>query len=225
MTKAKTNGKSKNAEKAFDIELFEKENFEYVKDGMAAQKGFFVQEQEIDIKVLAGIYAVEDSRIFFRDEQEEAHWAQAHINSANQKIRELQEEITKQKVSISKFNCLIQNYKRLVKSDKLNKRGRPTRSENREQIAREITQKWVASLMESLGVKSCGAKGGLEKVISSTQERNWRRWLSGDAIPSYSTFENLLDAEITCGKYAGGQLFKVPVTPTHDQVLTLLQFI
>lgn len=216
MTKAKVDNKSNGTEK---------KSFESFEDRVAAHIELSVQNKKIDPESMATLFSLEDSAISFPNERNDALWAQTQINSANQKIRELNDEIAKQKLNISKFNCLIQNYKRIVKTDKLNNRGRPVREGYREEIARAFTKKWVASLMESLEVKSCGAEGGLAKVVSSTQERNWRRWLSGDAIPSYSTFENLLDAEITCGKYSGEQLFKVPVTPTHDQILTLLQFI
>jgi hypothetical protein len=62
-------------------------------------------------------------------------------------------------------------------------------------------------------------------MVSSSLERNWRRWLNGDAIPSYSSFEGLLDSKITDGEYAGQLLKSVPTTPAGRQILTLLQFI
>lgn len=185
------------------------------------------KEQKLDdAEVLALLFEMEDSAEHFPGERDDAHWAQLQINKADQKIRELNEEIAKQKAYISKYKHLIQNYKRcIVRTKNLNKRGRPARTKHREKAVREFMQKWVASLMEALEAKGCGAQRGLEKMVSSEQERNWRRWLSGEAIPTYATFDNLLDTVITSGKYAGEPLFKVPVTPTHNQVLTLLQFI
>lgn len=206
--KPKTDDRGLGAEQVFDIELFEKEYFE----SLGNDPEYMANEFEFHYwKYIDPVNAR----------------GRAHIEliSAKQKIRELQEEIAKQEAIINTSNRTIQKQKRQVQAEKSNKRGRPKRSECREQIVRKFMMKWVASLMVALEVKSCGATGGLENKVSLTTERNWRRWLKGDAIPSCSTFDNLLNSKITDGKYAGEPLYKVPVTPTHNQILTLLRFI
>ena len=192
--------------------------------GSADQAVRSIQKQEVDPEHMVALYALVDSAEHFPHEKEDAHWAQLQINLANEKIRELNEEIAKQKANIGKFDHLIQNYKRVKKTKNVNP-GRPVRSLDRDLIARELMKKWVASLMCALEAKGCGSERGLGKMLSSVHERNWRRWLNGEAIPQYATFDNLLDEVITYGKYAGEPLFKVPVTPTHNQILTFLQFI
>lgn len=199
-------------------------DFEFGGNGLADQIVRPDQKQDCDPEIMIALYSLEDSAEHFPREKKNAYWAQLQINLANEKIRELNEEIAKQKANITKFDHLIQNYKLVVKTKNLNP-GRPARSKDREQIVREFMKKWVASLMCSLEAKGCGSVRGLGKMVSAVHERNWRKWLSGEAIPQYATFDNLLDEVITCGKYAGEPLFKVPVTPTHNQILTLLQFI
>lgn len=181
-----------------------------------------IEQLENDLVFMAEFFETEN-RCWKSVDEMDAYYAQEEINSAKQKIRELLEEVNKQEAIIHVAKATIQKYKR--KTEKSDKRGRPARSEYREEIARKFTMKWVEALKDALEVKGCGSKSGLEKMVSSTLERNWRRWLRGDAIPSYTTFENLLDSKITEGKYAGKLLCKVPVTPTHNQILTLLQFI
>lgn len=180
---------------------------------------------ELNLDLAISTYALEDSAIHYSDERDDALWAQLEINLANKKIRELYEEIAKQEADIKKFNLLITNYKRFEKCEKANARGRPVRSLSRENQAKSVIATWVSSLMTALEVKSCGEKKGLEMMLNSVQERNWRRWLNGISVPSYRTFSNLLDTVVSSGKYAGQPLFKVPVNPTHDQVLTFLKFI
>ncbi len=191
----------------FDIGLFEKEYFELLAN---------------DPEHMAMEFEFHEWKNFGNSHPGKAL---IEISSANQKINELKEEINKQEAIINAAKRTIQKYKRLVHAGKSNKRGRPERSEYREEIVTKFMMKWVASLKDALEVKSCGARGGLEKMVNSTKERNWRRWLNGGAIPSYETFENLLALKITDGKYAGEPLCKVPVTPSNNQMLTLLQFI
>lgn len=207
MDQLKTDDSGLSVTQAFDSELFEKEYFELLEN----DPEYMANEFEFhNWKYSENLYPLK---------------AQFEINSARQKIRELQEEIAKQEAIINASNRTIKNYKRQVQTEKLSKRGRRTRSEHREQIVIKFMMKWVASLKDALEVKSCGAQGGLEKMVSSSLERNWRRWLKGDAIPPYTTFDKLLDSKITKGKYAGESLCNVPVTPTNNQMLTLLRFI
>lgn len=184
----------------------------------------YIEQKENDIAFMGSFFESEEGS-WKSCEEMDAYFAQAEINTAKQKIIELLEEINKQETIIRVSKLTIQKYKRQVQTGKSNKRGRRTRSKYKEEIATKFTMKWVASLKDALEVKSCGAGGGLEKMVSSTLERNWRRWLKGDAIPSYTTLETLLNSKITEGKYAGKPLCNVPVTPNHNQMLTLLQFI
>lgn len=183
-----------------------------------------LREMGIDVDQLNSLHAFEDSSERFAMERRDAEWAQLEINSANQRIRELNEELARKKEYVITLNRLILHYKGLVNSAKSKKRGRPARLFHREYIIKTVFSRWVDSLMASLEVNSCGAKGGLEYMLPNVQERTWRRWVNGESVPPYSTFDNLLDEVITSGKYARQPLFKIPVNPTHDQVLTMLQF-
>lgn len=158
-------------------------------------------------------------------EEMEAHIAQGSITMARREILRLQAKIDEWEKIIDTSTRAIQKYKRLKKSESPGKPGRPVRSEHRGKVVKKFTMKWVASLIEALDANGCGSRRGLEMLIPSTLERNWRRWLNGDSIPSYITFEKLLGTKIAHGKYAGKAIFDVPVTPTHDQILTLLRFI
>lgn len=158
-------------------------------------------------------------------EEMEAYNAQGSIYVARQEILKLQAKIKKWEEMIVTSNRKIQKYKRQQKSESSGKPGKPVRSEHREEVVKKFTMKWVASLIDALDAKGCGPKRGLEMLIPSTLERTWRRWLNGDSIPPYLTFENLLGTRIAHGKYAGKAILDVPVTPSHDQILTLLRFI
>lgn len=151
-----------------------------------------------------------------------AYFAQEKINAANQKIREMNDEIAKQQAIIDSSNKIILKYKRVLRTSKATTPGRPARLDSRDQLVKYFVVKWVESLKEALEVTNCG---GLAKLIDSTTDRNWRRWLNGDAAPSYSSFEGLLNSRVSYGKYKGELLQSVPVNPTHNQILTLLRFV
>ncbi len=185
-----------------------------------------IEKQENDIGFMAGTFEIEDGSYKSVDDMYRCQ-AQDEINMANQKIRDLQREIEKQEAIIRSSEREVQKYSRLIYAE-TNNRGRPARSEYREKIARKFTVQWVESLKSALEVKSCGK---LEALISLpteeslTSQRNWRRWLNGDAIPTYTTLNALLNAKIMSGKFAGEPLYKIPVTPDHNSLLTLLRFI
>lgn len=149
------------------------------------------------------------------------------INAANAKIKELEAEIAKQNEIIAASLRLVKKYKQEKKLVDSHLRsggvGRPERSRFKESVVKDFLNKWVTSLMEALQVKSCGAENGLEKLVVDSSERNWRRWLNGDAIPSNLKFDALLDSKISKGKYA--LLRNVPVTPTHKQMQEFLQLL
>lgn len=154
--------------------------------------------------------------------------AQDEINVAKQKIRDMRVEIERQEAIINKANSTILKNRRILSKESTTKgRGRRSRPELREQIVKYFVMNWVQSLKVALKVKTCGAKGGLANLFPSTSERNWGRWLNGDALPSYATFETLLDAHISSEKFKGkGMILRdVAVMPTNNQILTLLRFI
>ncbi|MFA7350670.1 MAG: hypothetical protein WC009_07905 [Methylotenera sp.] len=186
-----------------------------------------VEKQENDIALM--VMAFESANSNWKSlEEMDAWYAQSAINLAKQKIKELQEEIRKQEAIINCSETTVQNFKKVARAEKTNSRSRPKRSEFKERIAKKFTAQWVASLKSALGVESCGK---LEDLVSLpteeslTSERNWRRWLNGDAIPTYTTFEKLLSAKITGGKYADKTIYDIPIPLDHNSILTLLRFI
>lgn len=186
-----------------------------------------VEEQENDIDRM--VMAFESANCGWKSfEEMDAWYAQNAINLAKQKIKELQEEIRKQEAIINCSETTVKNFKKSASAEKINSRRRPKRSEFKERIARKFTAQWVESLKNSLEVSSCGKLESLISLpteVSLTGQRNWRRWLNGDAIPTYTTFEKLLSAKITAGKFAGESLYNIPVIPNHNSLLTLLRFI
>lgn len=210
MTQAKTASNILNAKKAFDIESFEKEYFELL---------------ENDPEHWADEFEFHEWK--YVDPDNQTGRARLEMLAAQQKIQELLEEINQQEAIVRNCQRVIRKRSRLRQLLKESSagRGRPERPKAREKIVKKFIVEWVASLMDALQVKGCGAKGGLEGVVSTTSERNWRRWSKGDAIPSYSTFINLLQSQITAGQHTGKLLCDVPVKPTHKQISRLLQFI
>jgi hypothetical protein len=204
----------------FDSESFKEKYEEYRRIKLHQDK---VEALENDIEYMAAEFESENGR-WKSSEEMYAYFAAIEINKAKEKIRELRDEIKKQEAIIHIADKAVQEFKHPVITEKRSKRGRPVRSEYRDKIAKKFTQKWVASLMVALEVKGCGTQKGLEKMVSETSERNWRRWKNGDGVPTYATFENLLDSKVLAGKYAGEQLYNVPTIPTHSQMMIFLQF-
>lgn len=182
-----------------------------------------VEQQEQDIALMTGVFADDGFNSF---EEYDAWSAQKEMNLAKRSIKMRQEEIEKLEKFVNLCETRVQTFKLLYEKNK--KRGRPERSDDKERIARKFISQWVASLKCALEVKSCGK---LEDLVSLpteeslTSERNWRRWLNGDAIPTYTTFEKLLSAKITGGKYAGKTIYDIPIPLDHNSILTLLRFI
>ena len=138
---------------------------------------------------------------------------------AKQKIRELQEEIEQQEALARAFEAIVKRNKRQQTANENRGRGRPERSQQREMIAKKMTAKWVVSLKETLEIKSCRQ---LADAIDSSSERNWRRWLNGDAIPNQTHFEKLLGSKIMRGKFTGEPLHKIKTTPNSDGLMMML---
>ena len=188
---------------------------------------FHVEEQENDISLM--VMAFESSNNSWKSfEEMDAWYAQRAINFAKQKIKELQDEIRKQDAIINCSETIVKNFKKAARAEKTNSRSRPKRSEFKERIARKFTIQWVESLKSVLGVESCGKLAGLISLpmeVSLTGQRNWRRWLNGDAIPTYTTFEKLLSAKILEGNFVGSTIYDLPLSPSSNSLLTLLRFL
>lgn len=186
---------------------------------------FHVEEQENDINLM--VMAFKSSNNSWKSfEEMDAWYAQRAINFAKQKIKELQDEIRKQDAIINCSETIVKNFKKAARAENTNSRSRPKRSEFKERIARKFTVQWVESLKNALGVKSCGKlEELLPREMKLNSERNWRRWLNGDAIPTYTTFGILLSAKIQGGKFAGNTIQDLPLRPCNNSLLTLLRFL
>lgn len=185
-----------------------------------------IEEQENDIALMASVFS--DNTVFMSFDEWEAWNAQNEINSTKQKIKVLKEELRKQEAIINCSEAIVKNFKKTARAEKTHNRSRPKRSEFKERVARKFTVQWVESLKNVLGVKSCGKLAGLISLpmeVSLTGQRNWRRWLNGDAIPTYTTFEKLLSAKILEGNFVGSTIYDLPLSPSSNSLLTLLRFL
>lgn len=202
------------------------------------------EAQEGDIKIMIDVLRTAKNG-FQSFEEVDAYQAQSEINQAQRKIRELQLEIERQESLIRQAEKTIRKFKRSSQQEKNVKgRGRPESSEYSVSIGKKFVSQWVKSLMEALDVKSCQKLEELicphttklefnkatnkteEKTISSrATERNWRRWLKGEAIPNYNTFVILLSTKVDFGKCKGQLLQDIPTMPNSDDLQTLLRFI
>lgn len=146
--------------------------------------------------------------------------AQSDIDIANQKIAALQKIIGKQQELIKGAQLIIKRNKRheaaMRKSKKI---GRPEKSTERQNVATKFTAQWVKSLMDALNVNSCAKLG---TAINDSSERNWRRWLNREALPSPANLSALLSVEITQGSHKGKPLLDVTTNPEHNDLLSLI---
>ncbi|KQT33271.1 hypothetical protein [Methylophilus sp. Leaf414] len=182
----------------------------------------------------------------FRSSEEYDVWdAQEEIIVAQRKIAELKVEIEKREAVILRSEKVIRKCKIISKKNGAAKgKGRPVNDEFRVSIGKRFVSKWVQSLMEILQVKSCQkleqlmsphatkletdkVNGVLQEitVLSKATERNWRRWLKGDAIPNYNTFVILMNTKIEFGMYSGKLLQEIATTPDPSKLQALLRFI
>lgn len=202
------------------------------------------EAQESDIKIMIDVFRAAKNG-FQSFEEIEAYQAQGEINQAQRKIRELQLEIEKQENSIRQAEKAIRKFKRSTQLEKNVKgRGRPESSDYNVTIGKKFVSQWVMSLMKALDVKSCQKleevicphtnKLELNKATNKTEEktipsrateRNWRRWLKGEAIPNYNTFIILLSTKIDFGKFKGQLIQDIQTTPNSNDLQTLLRFI
>lgn len=152
-----------------------------------------------------------------------AYEAECDINIARLKIAELKKIIEKQEALIFECNRIIKKNKRLeaaiIPSNRI---GRPYISSERQEVALRFVSQWVQSLIDELQVKNCAQ---LETCIPESNQRNWRRWLGGDAVPTSNNLTDLLSAEVRQGRYKGQPLHNVPTTPEHNDLLSLISLI
>jgi len=205
-----------------------------------------IEHQENDVhRMIEVLESIKISSSPYIEHELDFYGAQREINKAQRKIRELLLEIEKQELIILQAERTIRSYKRQVQlASEAKSRGRPASSEYSVSVGKKFVSKWVKSLMEALEVKSCQKLEELicphttklefnkatnkveEKTIPSrATERNWRRWLKGEAIPNYNTFVILLSTKIDFGKCKGQLLQDIPTTPNSNDLQTLLRFI
>jgi hypothetical protein len=149
-----------------------------------------------------------------------AYYAQCDIDIANQKIVALQKIIRKQKSFIQEAELIIKKHKRHEAAMRAsNKIGRPEKATKRQEIAIKFTSQWVQSLIETLNVDNCVQ---LETIVKESNQRNWRRWLRGDAVPTHTNLSALLNSEIKQGIYKDKPLHVVPTNPEGNDLLKLI---
>lgn len=146
--------------------------------------------------------------------------AQSDIDIANQKITALQKVIEKQKALIQRAERIISKNKRHEAAMRASKKiGRPEKSPERQEVALKFTSQWVQSLMNALKMTNSAQ---LESAIVGSSQRNWRRWLNGQAVPTRKKLSELLSAEITQGSYKDKPLHDVTTNPRHNDLLSLI---
>lgn len=150
-----------------------------------------------------------------------AEEAQSDIYVANRKISELQEIIEKQKALIQRAERIIRRNKRHETEMRASKKiGRPEKSLERQNVAIRFTSQWVQSMMDALDVISCS---GLESAIIGSSQRNWRRWLNGERVPTGRTLVELAKTKIKSENFKGSKLEDLPTSPRLVDLLALVR--
>ena len=154
----------------------------------------------------------------------DAWYAANDIVLANNKIVALESLIDAQRAHIQHLEKIVRQNKRrdAELSSSHGKPGRPPLSPERQTIARQFAAKWVKSLMAALEVESCAR---LEEIVSNSSQRNWRRWLSGAAVPTQSSLTELQTAKVLQGRNKGRLLKDMATSPTYDELLQLMRLI
>lgn len=177
------------------------------------------EERMKDIRYWLEEFKFEDGK--WSSEFEMDAWdAQRDIDIANQKIGALQKIIAKQRTLIQSAERIISKNKRHEAAMRASKKiGRPEKSMERQKVALKFTSQWVQSLMDALKMSNSPQ---LESAVDGSSQRNWRRWLNGQAVPTRKNLSELLNAEITQGSYKGKSLHDVTTNPTHNDLLSLI---
>lgn len=147
--------------------------------------------------------------------------AQGDIDVANRKISELQEIIEKQKALIRRAERILRRKKRHEAEMRASKKiGRPEKSLDRQNVAIRFTSQWVQSMMDALDVISCS---GLESEIIGSSQRNWRRWLNGETVPTGKTLVELAKTKIKSDNFKSSKLEDLPTSPRLADLLALVR--
>ena len=143
------------------------------------------------------------------------------IDTAKRKIEGLKELVNKQEALIPGLERAWLKYKRLdAKVTGSSKSGRPKQHPKMQEVARKFTVQWVQSLMEVLHANNAA---DLEKMVSEISQRNWRRWMMGQSVPTQSTLTQLRICRITTGPLKGLRFHEVKTTPTGDELFDLIR--
>jgi len=147
--------------------------------------------------------------------------AQSDIDIAHRKIKGLQEIIDKQRSLIQGFERVVRmNKRRAAELGEPDKPGRPRKSPERQEIALRFTARWVLSLMEGLEVNNSAQLG---VMVSNSSERNWRRWLTGQSVPTIKSLLALQAEKITQGRFKGQPFQAIETDPSFDEMLMLIR--
>jgi hypothetical protein len=147
--------------------------------------------------------------------------AKDDIDVANSKIEGLRKLIEAQQAIIPGLQRTWLKYKRAdAQKNGRSQAGRPKQLLQRQDLAHKFTAQWVQSLMVALDAPSGAA---LETIVSKSSQRNWRRWLTGQASPTPRTLEQLKDAQVAFGPLQGQWLPEINTTPTYSELLSLIR--
>lgn len=147
--------------------------------------------------------------------------AKDDIDVAHLKIQGLLELVEVQRALIPGLQrTQLKNQRLDAKVNGRSQAGRPKQSLQRQEVARQFTVQWVQSLMAVLNAPNGVA---LEAMVSKSSQRNWRRWLAGESVPSARIFAQLEGAKITFGPLQGQRLSDIDTTPGCGDLLRLLR--
>lgn len=152
-------------------------------------------------------------------------YAQRDIDVTRRKIDQLQKIIEKQKEQIQRVELTIREIKRreaaacALNGDGSHRQGRPKKPVERQQTALRFTSQWVESLMKTLNVKNCAQ---LENIIDGSGQRNWRRWLNGETLPTATHLMALAHTRVRHENYKDKLLEDLPTKPCLADLLSLI---
>ena len=162
-----------------------------------------------------------DNRCWSSESEVNLWMAESDIELAGRKVKGLQALIEAQRSLIQHLEGVIRTNKRRAAQERDRATpGRPKQSPERQAIAQQFTAQWVQSLMGLLAVNSCAR---LEEMIANSSQRNWRRWLNGEAIPTRSSLAALAATKIVKGRHKGTTLNDMGTTPTYDEMVRLIR--
>lgn len=153
-------------------------------------------------------------------------YAQRDIDVTRRKIDQLQKIIEKQKEQIQRVELTIREIKlreanaRALNGDGSHRQGRPKKPMERQQTALRFTSQWVESLMKTLNVENCAQ---LENIIDGSGQRNWRRWLNGETLPTATHLMALAHTRVRHENYKDKLLEDLPTKPCLADLLSLIK--